>query len=281
MAVGHRLSTLADIITDASKRSQIVRRRHSEKYWSLREGVVREYDRLHATYLFHETLTRGLTFTWTSGRTIDLSSTTITLPDASTTTGVQGWRSQPHIVASSGETLPWERQELADIENRYRRYLGGDTDRRYLEGSGSAFVFAVTGDMLVTVAAVTDQTITLDHYRTPAAILETTESTTEPELPREFMHILSAAAARDVILAALATEPASNKESRRAFEQQYKTQEAEVMQIEDRLRKNLELSLDVRHVMEPGFYESMFAAAQERGTFEGSHLTDYDRAMWT
>ena len=84
-----------------------------------------------------------------------------------------------------------------------------------------------------------------------------------------------------MILAALATEPASNKESRRAFEQQYQTQEAEVMQIEDRLRKKLELSLDVRHVMEPGFYESMFAAAQERGTYEGSHLTDYDRAMWT
>lgn len=240
---------------------------HRERRWGIRDQLIEWYYHYHAQLDLPNVRVRGITFTWTSGRTLDLSSLTATYTDASTSTGITGWRERPALIKSSGQNYKWQRETSAFIDRARDDYDRGDSSARYKWPEESrGFLYAIEGDNLITVESITSQTITFDHYREPTVINEQSSDDTEFEFPRDFMDLLIYNAVANEWMSALMTMPESRKEQRRVLETEYNRlrdpSTGMISKRERELEKHVEIPADI--VVRPGvdIYTQIFHDAE-------------------
>lgn len=203
---------------------------HRERRWGIRDQLIEWYYHYHAQLDLPNVRVRGITFTWTSGRTLDLSSITaydsdgnqLTDDDGAAVTGIYRWRERPALIKSSGENYKWQRETSAFIDRARDDYDRGDSSARYKWPEESrGFLFAIEGNNLITVESLTNKTITFDHFRQPTTIDDHSSDDTEFEFPRDYMDLLIYNAVANEWMSALMTMPESRKEQRRVLETEY------------------------------------------------------------
>ena len=275
--LGFRFATLDGAIEQALRLTNFLGgAQHRDRRWDIRDQLIAAYENYHDQLNLANVLVRDITFTWASTRQLDLSTTTITYSDSTTSTGLTGWRERPSSIRSAGETWEWQLETTGFIDNARARFDRGNVSARYKWPEGSrGFLYAVEGDNLVTVQTLTNKTITFSHYREPTAIADGAAGTTEFEFPRDFLDLLVYNAVASEWMSALMLMPESKKEQRRVLETEYNRlmdpRDGLIPKRERELEKRTQIPAEIVLNVEPDIYQQMFNAAE----MQWDHTLDF------
>lgn len=275
-ALGFRFTTVGETIEEVFRLTPGITGDNRERRLSIRDGLVRAYEQFHDEYDLGVVRERDITFTWTSGRSINLSTVTATDSDGVAMTGITGWRGRPARVKSEGEDYAWQLETSNMIDFARDQYDRGDDSAKYkYRDESRGFMYAVEGDKLITVEAITNETITFDHYREPTAITRQSPNSTAWEFPREFLDLLVYTVVYQEWVSALMQNPTRYKEQRRAMEAHVSNLAETIQRREKALQKSTEIPPDVLIQSEAGPYAHAFYAAEEQWNRTTDDISKY------
>lgn len=274
--LGFRFTTIGETVEEVIRLTPGISGDQRERRISIRDGLVRAYNQYHEEYSLGVVRERDITFTWASGRSIDLSTVSATDSDGNSMTGITGWRGRPARVKSEGENYGWQLETSTMIDVARDQYDQGRISAKYkYRDESRGFMYAVEGDKLIVVEAITNETITFDHYREPTAVTPHTPNSTRWEFPREFLDLLVSAVVYQEWISALMQNPTRYKEQRRAMEAHVSNLADNIQRREKILRKSTETPPDVLIQTEASAYAHAFYAAEAQWEQTVSPLARY------
>ena len=178
------LGTIIDNVFDATSPIEGI------KYQHARRAVRDVYRMVHTKFRFPETLTSE-TFTWgtSDGTSIDASDE------------LTGWRGKVQRLVGSSSDWAWAERPFVEIIAR----RDGNVQDELFEGRRA---FGVQGANLIIVAALgSDTTMTIDHYKRPEDLGDTSGDDEEPLMSEDYHEMLRYGAISKIFQIANANSP--------------------------------------------------------------------------